>query len=126
VPLWIDERDTPEPGGAHPRPLIATATALGPTAARAEVAAKVALLRGHPAALRDVEAAWKQYGAVGPETNADAGVALVLTLGSGEVALSQNLSAYLATWGTQGAALPLNVWPPAPQTTPPGLTDQGD
>ncbi|HEV2458742.1 MAG TPA: hypothetical protein VGS80_10295, partial [Ktedonobacterales bacterium] len=89
------------------------ATALAPTAAHAEVAAKVALLRGYPDALRTVEAAWERYGAVGPETDADAGVALVLTFGNGEVAISQNLNTFLATWGTDGAPLPMAV-PPFP------------
>lgn len=85
---------------------MATATALAPTAAHAEVAAKVALLRGYPAALRAVEDAWARYGAVGPEANCDAGVALVLILGTGDVMLSSNMADYLATWGTAGAALP--------------------
>ena len=56
IELWIDEgdeRSETRNGG----PLIATATALAPTAARAEVAAKVGLLRGYPTALRAVEAA---------------------------------------------------------------------
>jgi thiamine biosynthesis lipoprotein len=116
--LWIDDRDTAEPGSTSANPLLATATALAPTAARAEVAAKVALLRGNPGALQTVEAAWKRYGAIGPETDADAGVALALTFGNGEIALSQNLSAYLATWGTQDASLAMNVWPPLRQTRP--------
>lgn len=105
IPLWLDERDDAAhtDGGA---PLMATATALAPTAAHAEVAAKVALLRGYPAALRAVEDAWARYGAVGPEANCDAGVALVLILGTGDVMLSSNMADYLATWGTAGAALP--------------------
>lgn len=115
IRLWLDDRDTPTLaqmyGGER---LIATATALAPTTARAEVAAKVALLRGYPVALRSVEAAWERYGAVGPEDDADAGVALVLTFGDGDVALSKNLSAYLATWGTDGASLPMNVLSPRP------------
>jgi FAD:protein FMN transferase len=107
IELWIDERDT-RPEAEDTMPLIATATALAPTAARAEVAAKVALLRGYPAALRSVEAAWNRpidLG-LGAPLDADAAVALVLTLGSGEVVVSNNLSAYLATWGTEGVALP--------------------
>ena len=102
IPLWLDERDD----AAHTEdetPLVATATALAPTAARAEVAAKVALIRGYPAALRSVEGAWTQYGAVGPDDDCDAGVALALALSSGEVALSGNMADYLATWGTAGA-----------------------
>lgn len=114
--LWIDDRDTPRPGVVGPQRLIASATALAPTAARAEVAAKVAILRGYPDALRAVEAAWERYGAVGPDDDADAGVALILTFGDGEVTLSNNLSAYLATWGTAGAALPMNVRSPLPSS----------
>jgi hypothetical protein len=80
-------------------------------AARAEVAAKVALLRGHPRALRAVEAAWERYGAVGPEGEVDVGVAVVLTFGSGAFAQSRNVAAYLTTWGTDGAPLPMAVSP---------------
>jgi thiamine biosynthesis lipoprotein len=90
-------------------PHIATATALAPTAARAEVAAKVALLRGYPAALRAVEVCWERHGALGPSTDADSGVALVLLLATGEVAVSANADEYLQTWGTDGAALSLRV-----------------
>jgi len=102
--VWIsDDRDP----AADPRTLIAAATALAPTAAHAEVAAKVALLRGYPQALRAVEAAWAEWVAradagqtVAPYS--DAGVALVLTLGTGEVAPSSNLGAYLETLGGGG------------------------
>jgi FAD:protein FMN transferase len=107
IDLWIDDADTrPEAGVATP--LIATATALAPTAARAEVAAKVALLRGYPSALRAVEAAWERPIALGQGAplDADAAVSLVLTLGNGQVVVSSNLPAYLATWGTAGVALP--------------------
>jgi thiamine biosynthesis lipoprotein len=112
INLWIDDADTrPEDGDTMP--LIATATALAPTAARAEVAAKVALLRGYPAALRAVEAAWERPIALGlgAPLDADAAVALVLTLGTGEVVVSSNLSAYLATWGTAGVALSTSTEP---------------
>jgi thiamine biosynthesis lipoprotein len=102
--VWIDERDDADAGR-----LIATATALAPTAARAEVAAKVALLRGYPDALRMVEANWARHGALGPAGDADAGVALLLVLGDGQVILSQNFEDYLASWGTAGAALPLRT-----------------
>jgi thiamine biosynthesis lipoprotein len=119
IPLWIDTSDClPSADGrtASPPPrLIATATALAPTAARAEVAAKLALLRGFPDALRAVEAAWERYGAVGPAADIDAGIALVLTFGSGEVAMSHNTAAYLASWATDGAPLPLRV--PSPKAT---------
>ncbi|PWT70262.1 MAG: hypothetical protein C5B60_12370 [Chloroflexi bacterium] len=107
TPLWIDDEDT-RPEAEDAMPLVATATALAPTAARAEVAAKVALLRGYPAALRAAEAAWERPIALslGAPLDADAAVALVLTLGTGEVVVSDNLSAYLSTWGTLGVALP--------------------
>lgn len=102
--VWIDQRDDADAGC-----LIATATALAPTSARAEVAAKVALLRGYPDALRIVEANWARHGALGPAGDADAAVALLLVLGDGQVILSQNFEDYLASWGTAGAALPLRT-----------------
>jgi FAD:protein FMN transferase len=52
--LWVDESDNKRDTSS----LIATATALAPTAAHAEVAAKVALLRGYSDALHAVEQAW--------------------------------------------------------------------
>ena len=107
VPLWVAEDDTPNS-------LLATATAFAPTAARAEVAAKLALLRSYPFALTAVESAWERYGAVGPEDDADAGVALALVFGDGAVVYSRNLDAYLATWGTDGAGLPMVVRPALP------------
>lgn len=109
--VWIDARDSAPEDTADHEPLIATATALAPTAARAEVAAKVALLRGAHEALRAVESAWERYGAVGPEMDVDAGVALALTFGDGSVRVSGNMEAYLATWGTDGAPLSMNVLP---------------
>jgi FAD:protein FMN transferase len=112
IDLWIDEGDT-RPEAGDTMPLIATATALAPTAARAEVAAKVALLRGYPTALRAVEAAWERPIALGlgAPLDADAAVALVLTLGNGEIVVSDNLSTYLATWATAGVALPTSPPP---------------
>ncbi|HLZ24883.1 MAG TPA: FAD:protein FMN transferase [Ktedonobacterales bacterium] len=109
VPLWLDEDDdvAPEDGG---QPLVATATALAPTAARAEVAAKVALLRGYPAALRAVEDAWARAGSVARDGDCDTGVALALALGSGDVVISTNMAEYLATWGTAGAPLSTTVY----------------
>jgi thiamine biosynthesis lipoprotein len=104
IELWIDQ-DT-VPNTPESAPLIATATALAPTAARAEVAAKVALLRGYPQALRLVEKAWERPISLSTPQDADVAVALVLTFGTGEIAMSGNLPAYLATWGTQGVALP--------------------
>ncbi|HLJ79939.1 MAG TPA: FAD:protein FMN transferase [Ktedonobacterales bacterium] len=108
IPLWLDERDDAAQTAGE-APLVATATALAPTTARAEVAAKVALLRGYPAALHAIEDAWARYGAVGPEDDSDAGVALALALSTGEVALSGNMADYLGTWGTAGAPLPAYV-----------------
>jgi FAD:protein FMN transferase len=104
IELWIDQDTVPcRPDAA---PLIATATALAPTAARAEVAAKVALLRGYPQSLRLVEKAWERPISLSTPQDADVAVALVLTFGTGEIAVSGNLPEYLATWGTQGVALP--------------------
>jgi thiamine biosynthesis lipoprotein len=105
--LWTGPGDPTLDDAGHPR--IATATALAPTAARAEVAAKMALLRGYPKALRAVEACWERHGALGPADNADSGVALVLLLATDEVAVSANADDYLQTWGTDGAALSLRV-----------------
>jgi thiamine biosynthesis lipoprotein len=95
--------DAADAGGT----LIATATALAPTAALAEVAAKVALLRGYPEALRAVDADWRRARASGsdadPDTGADeASVALLLVLGSGHVACSEHMLDYLATVGGGG------------------------
>jgi thiamine biosynthesis lipoprotein len=75
--------------------LIAAATALAPTAAQAEIAAKVALLQGFPQALEAVEQAWK--------IETDSGVALIVVLGSGEVHSSINLEAYLQKNDGRGA-----------------------
>lgn len=110
IPLWLDDRDDVAARGGAEAKLIATATALAPTAARAEVAAKVALLRGYPTALRTVEDAWARVGAIGPASDCDAGVGLALVLGSGKVALSGNMADYLATVGTAGAAVPAYVY----------------
>jgi FAD:protein FMN transferase len=100
--LWIDAADDHAAAGA----LIATATALAPTAARAEVAAKVALLRGYPDALDLVDAAWKAAGAPTPDAAyGDDGVALILVMGTGQVACSIHLREYLATLGGGG-----DVW----------------
>jgi hypothetical protein len=96
--------------------MLAAATALAPTAAHAEVAAKVALLRGYPAAVEIIDAAWEaalEGAASGNEALAagrlppygDAGVALLLTLPSGEVVCTQNLPYYLTSLGGGG-----NVW----------------
>ncbi len=100
--VWTGEAATTDDAG---NPLIATATALAPTAARAEVAAKVALLRGYPAALRAVESAWAAHGPLGPTDDADSGVALLLVLATGELMISGNAREWLTTWGTDGAPL---------------------
>ncbi|HST87208.1 MAG TPA: FAD:protein FMN transferase [Ktedonobacterales bacterium] len=102
--VWTGEDRT---HGRSGEPLIATATALAPTAARAEVAAKLALLRGYPSALSAIEAAWESDGPLGTDSGADSGVALLLVLASGEVVVSANMRAYIESWGTAGAALPL-------------------
>jgi thiamine biosynthesis lipoprotein len=116
VPLWIDGADeTEEDEVGRPNALLATATALAPTATAAEVAAKVALLRGLPAALECVEADWRARQVPLPlarqrsratATSLESPVALLLTLGNGELRLSANLREYLATWSTEGAPVP--------------------
>ncbi len=106
--LWVtgEEADDGES-------LIASATALAPTAARAEVAAKVALLRGYPHALRTVEAEWQQWQErqqthagntceAHDESSAHGPAALLLVLGSGAVACSENLRDYLGILGGGG------------------------
>jgi thiamine biosynthesis lipoprotein len=118
--LWIDAGDDTggKVMGSTGKPLIASATALAPTAAHAEVAAKVALLRGSDdyfQALAPVERAWSDREAqitsaacsTAAEGSAvppfgDAGVALILVLGTGEVVCSANLQAYLQTLGGGG------------------------
>ncbi len=101
APLWIDAADDVTEG----TPLIASATALAPTAAHAEVAAKVALLRGYPDAIQAVEAAWQSARPWNAPTYGDVGVALVLVMGTGEVIYSANLQDYLDTLGGGG-----DVW----------------
>jgi thiamine biosynthesis lipoprotein len=99
VPLWVGAEDAASgEAEADAGRLIATATALAPTAARAEVAAKVALLRGYPDALHAVERAW----AGDAQLKVDKGVALLLVLGTGEVVVSANMEAYLDTCGGGG------------------------
>jgi thiamine biosynthesis lipoprotein len=109
--LWIDADTEPEVDG----PLLATATALAPTAAQAEVAAKVALLRGAPEAVQAVDIAWNRFGALDPREDShapgvvDRGVALFLTFGNGQFMMSQNMQEYLASWGTEAAPLPVRI-----------------
>lgn len=97
VPLWL-RTDDAEASAAEAGRLIATATALATTAAHAEVAAKVALLRGYPDALHAVEQAW----AGNAQLTTDKDVALLLVLGNGEVVISANMQAYLDTCGGGG------------------------
>lgn len=103
--LWLDASDDE----ADVEELVATATAFAPTAAHAEVAAKVALLRGYPAALHAVEAAWESCQAAS-DTRAglpygDTEVALLLVMGNGDVRPSANLRAWLSELGGGG-----DVW----------------
>jgi thiamine biosynthesis lipoprotein len=94
--LWLDAAD--DALGADE--LIATVTALAPTGAHAEVAAKVALLRGYPAALHAVEAAWVD--ATEAQPYGDAKTALILVMGDGTVYCSRNLREWLTTCGGGG------------------------
>ena len=75
-----------ERDGQQARTLIAAATALAETASEAEVAAKIALLRGFPDALEAVEAAWA--------ATPGAGSALLVALGNGKLSASLNLDAW--------------------------------
>lgn len=81
--------------------LIATVTALAPTATQAEVAAKVALLRGYPAALSEVEAGWRDRDARSAMSG-EGPVALLLVMGNGRVVCSENLQGYLDSLGGGG------------------------
>ncbi len=79
------------------RTLIAAATAFAETATEAEVAAKIALLRGFPDALDAVEEAW----AATPGT----GTALIIALGGGGIYASLNLDAWF-----QHYAIEKGIW----------------
>src|SRR5579885_899452 len=103
VHLWMQPDQQMADTARDAGQLIATATALAPTAARAEVAAKVALLRGYPGALNAVEAAWEQRSERGMQLlPADRDVALLLVMGNGDVLMSRNMEAYLETCGGGG------------------------
>ncbi|HEX9035456.1 MAG TPA: FAD:protein FMN transferase [Ktedonobacterales bacterium] len=116
--IWTGANtEDPEPVGASHA--IAMVTALAPTAERAEVAAKLALLRGFPEATRAVETAWERYGAIGPDDDLDAGVALIITFGDGSFALSNNARAWLATWGAEGARVPMLISSEGVEALPP-------
>jgi thiamine biosynthesis lipoprotein len=103
IPLWIDARDRDPQSDASS--LIATATALAATAAHAEVAAKVALLRGYPAAIQQIESAWDASRAQEAAAYGDAGIALLLILGDGRIVCSANLHEFLSIVGGGG-----DVW----------------
>lgn len=118
LPLWTGADMEASETGARPGHIIAMVTALAPTAERAEVAAKLALLRGYSQATRAVEAAWERYGAIGPDDDLDAGVALIVTFNDGAIALSANARAWLATWGTEGAHVPVLVSPAGVEALP--------
>lgn len=96
--LWLDGDGQTDDGDES---LIATATALAPTAAQAEVAAKAALLRGYPEALRAVQASWRDRDARSA-VGAEGSVALLLVMGNGRVVCSENLQGYLESLGGGG------------------------
>ncbi|MGE5335487.1 MAG: FAD:protein FMN transferase, partial [Nitrososphaerota archaeon] len=108
IPLWIDASDNDNNDNDNndnqddSSRLIATATALAPTAAQAEVAAKVALLRGYPEALHQVESAWDAEHAADAAPYSDGGVALMLILGNGSIVCSANIHEFLSTVGGGG------------------------
>ncbi len=97
--LWIDASDNER---TNPSGLIASATALAPTAAHAEVAAKVALLRGYPDALEQVERSWDASRAAKAVPYGDEAVALLLILGDGAVVCSANIHEFLSHVGGGG------------------------
>jgi thiamine biosynthesis lipoprotein len=73
--------------------LIAAATAFAETAAEAEVAAKIALLRGFPTALLEVEDAWAATPGIG--------TALLIALGEGTLHASLNLDAWFQHYAVE-------------------------
>lgn len=96
--IWLNTGEpTPESDD-----LIATATAFAPTAAHAEVAAKVALLRGYPGAMERVDRAWKSDRRRARPRFGDVDVALLLVMGSGLVHVSTHLEAWLDRIGGGG------------------------
>jgi len=97
--LWIDESDNKR---AAPSGLIASATAIAPTAAHAEVAAKVALLRGYPDALTQVEQSWDASRVADAVPYGDGAVALLLILGNGSIVCSANIHEFLSHIGGGG------------------------
>ncbi|HEY7094222.1 MAG TPA: FAD:protein FMN transferase [Ktedonobacterales bacterium] len=97
--IWLNTGE-PAPEGAD---LIATATAFAPTAAHAEVAAKVALLRGYPEAIERVARGWKSDRQRPRPPYGDVDVALLLVMGSGAVHVSAHLEAWLDRYGGGGS-----------------------
>lgn len=116
MPIWTGA-DLERPDA--PARALAMVTALAPTAERAEVAAKLALLRGYAEAARAVESAWARYGAIGPANDLDASVALLFTFSDGEIMPSANARAWLATYGSAGAEIPMYVSPAGVEPLPP-------
>jgi thiamine biosynthesis lipoprotein len=96
--VWLNTGE-PLPEGAD---LIATATAFAPTSAHAEVAAKVALLRGYPEALERVARGWKSDRQRPRPPYGDVDVALLLVMGSGAVHVSTHLEPWLDRYGGGG------------------------
>ena len=100
--LWIDVSDNEREDLSS---LIASVTALAPTAAHAEVAAKVALLRGYPDALTQVEQSWDASRVADAVPYGDGAVALLLILGNGSIVCSANIHEFLSHVGGGG-----NLW----------------
>jgi hypothetical protein len=94
-------------------------TALAPTAERAEVAAKLALLRGYDAATYAIESAWARDDANDSGDNLDADVALIFTFSDGAITTSANARAWLTSFGSAGAAIPMYVMPAGVEALPP-------
>jgi thiamine biosynthesis lipoprotein len=97
--IWLNT-GAPLPEGDD---LIATATAFAPTAAHAEVAAKIALLRGGPEAMERVARGWKSDRRRPRPLYSDVDVALLLVMGSGAVHVSAHLEAWLERYGGGGS-----------------------
>jgi thiamine biosynthesis lipoprotein len=97
--LWIDASDNEREDISS---LIASVTALAPTTAHAEVAAKVALLRGYPDALTQVERSWDASRVADAIPYGDEAVALLIILGNGAVICSANIHEVLSHVGGGG------------------------
>jgi thiamine biosynthesis lipoprotein len=96
--IWLSTGESLPDG----KDLIATATAFAPTAAHAEVAAKIALLRSYPEAMECVERGWKSDRRRPRPRYGDVDVALLLVMGSGAVHVSAHLEAWLDRYGGGG------------------------